>query len=138
MPKYSQLLLLVLISVLTACSNGSPVPQTNGVSIARRGQSLVGFHTGGIAQPTAGLQAATAQEPAPTKTPEPTEVPTEKLTEPSVIPTPQVELTDPPSTSETTDRVCDPETDRRFMTEVIALVNAARVEAGGALGHMGR
>lgn len=133
------ILLLFLIS-LTGCGDDVQTPQPQGVSIARRGESLEGVlpmemdatitetatPTETVAAPTAtATTAPTDTLPASTATVEAT-----LTAESTSLITETIESTIQAETPESSEGVCSPETNRQFGAEAIAAVNAARMQAG--------
>ena len=136
------ILLIILLLTLTGCGGKAESPQPQGVSIARRGESLVELTLSG--NDSAVTETSAVIDPQPTATASvtatfvPSETPpaptatmeTASTPEPTTLLTETAGPAEPAETAESPEVVCSPETDRQFGAEVIALVNASRKQAG--------
>ncbi len=133
-------ILLLLLVTMAGCGGEAQVPQPQGVSIARRGESLEGMLPMGIDATITETATATVTITAPTATA--TTAPTDTIlastatveatltAEPTALITETIESTIQAETPESSEGVCSPETNRQFGAEAIAAVNAARAQAG--------
>ena len=127
---------------MAGCGGEVQVPQPQGVSIARRGESLEGMLPADMEPTVTETATATATETfaaatatvtaAPTDTPiVPTATPDATLTaEPTSGITETAESNAPTETAVSSEGVCNPETNRQFGAKAIGAVNAARAQAG--------
>jgi len=132
--------MLVLIVLLAGCGRGVMLPEPQGVSIARRGESLVDL------PPTESVPVATETLTATETLPPVTASATATLSSATDTPAPSPEATSTPGSTliapgtaepantveapNATEAVCAPETNRQVVAEVINLVNQARIETG--------